>query len=136
MAIVYGFLFGRMHPWLFERCIPGWWAASQPRPRQRPRARVLYVVFFAVLAGCNLMFDYARVRAVVEDRHSMLGAIAAAARFIESHYAATVWLFAADVLLLAAVLAASALVAPGRERRCGSAWRWVSSTWWRGCGSS
>ena len=34
----------------------------------------LYMLFAVVLAACNLVFDYAKVRAVVEDRRSMLGA--------------------------------------------------------------
>jgi hypothetical protein len=112
MVIVYGFLFGSMHPWLFDRLYPRMVRDVQAARTAFAVRAVLYGVFFAVLAGCNLIFDYAKVRAVVEDRRSMLGAIAASARFIGSHYAATVSLYAADLGLLAVVVGAYALLAP------------------------
>ena len=34
---------------------------------------------------CNLVLDYARIRIVVEDRRSALGALAAGARFVRRH---------------------------------------------------
>jgi len=112
MVIVYGFLFGSMHPWLFDRLYPRMVRDVQAAGIARAARAVLYAVFFVVLAACNLIFDYAKVRAVVEDRRSMLGAIAASARFIGSHYAATVSLYAADIGLLAIVAGAYALLAP------------------------
>ena len=42
----------------------------------------LYLVFFGALAAVSLVADMAKVRAVVEDRHSMLSALAASIRFI------------------------------------------------------
>jgi hypothetical protein len=71
-----------------------------------------YLVFAAILVGCNLVFDYARIRTVVEDRHSAIGAIVAGARFVWRH-PGTLKLYAlngAVFLLLALVYA---LVAPG-----------------------
>jgi hypothetical protein len=112
MAIVYGFLFGWMHPWLFDRLYPQL-TRDVSVERTAFFARVaLYAVFFAVLAGCNLIFDYAKVRAVVEDRRSMLGSISAAIRFVGSHYGAAVSLYLADVLLFVAAIAAYAMLAP------------------------
>ncbi len=58
------------------------------------------------------MFDYARIRTVVEDRHSALGAFVAGARFVRRH-PATLRLYlinGAGFILLALVYA---LVAPG-----------------------
>lgn len=41
-----------------------------------------HILFFLALGALNLITDYARARAVVEDRRSMIGALAASARFI------------------------------------------------------
>ena len=72
----------------------------------------LYLVFLLVLAACNLVFDYAKVRAVVEDRRSAFGAIAAALRFIRANLSATIALYLLNVALFALTLAAYAAVAP------------------------
>jgi hypothetical protein len=113
MWIVYGFLFGYMHPWLFGDLYPRM-THDVTVERTAFFARLaLYIVFGAVLAACNLIFDYAKVRAVVEDRRSMIGAIAAALRFVEQHYAGAVGLYLADVGLFAAVVAMYGLLAPG-----------------------
>jgi hypothetical protein len=73
----------------------------------------LYVVFGTLVAACSVIFDYAKVRAVVEDRRSMLGAINAAIGFISRNYGAAVLLFALDFLLFVLVVGAYALIAPG-----------------------
>ena len=73
---------------------------------------LLYLVFGTFLIVCNLVFDYARIRTVVEDRHSALGALVAGARFVRRH-PATLKLYlinGAGFILLALVYA---LVAPG-----------------------
>ena len=60
-----------------------------------------------------MIFDYAKVRAVVEDRRSMLGAIRAALGFIQRNYGAAVGLFIANFSLFAIVIGLYAVVAPG-----------------------
>ena len=57
------------------------------------------------LAACNLLFDYAQVRAVVEDRRSMLGALRAALSFIRRNWQGTLALYLIDLVLFAAVVA-------------------------------
>jgi len=115
-AIVYGFLFGPMHRWLFDRLYPRM-VHEVTVERTAFLARVvLYVVFGVLVAGSALVFDYAKVRAVVEDRRSMLGSIAASVGFIRRNYAGAVSLFAIDFLLFAAVVALYALAAPGPGR--------------------
>src|SRR6185503_15073724 len=42
----------------------------------------LYVVFGLALVIVNVIFDYAKIRIVVEDRRSALGALSAAMRFV------------------------------------------------------
>jgi hypothetical protein len=113
MFLVYALLFGSFHPWLFEELLA---ALTRNETAERSVFAVLlalYAVFAAVLAAANLLFDYARVRIVVEDRRSALGAVAAAVRFLSRHGRTAVGLYAADVLLLLLVMAAYALVAPG-----------------------
>ena len=86
-----------------------------------------YVAFCALglipLAALLVVVDYARVRAVVEDRRSMIGALAAAIRFARRNVGAVAGLFALNVLTWLALLAAYALLAPGGR---GGAWQVVS----------
>jgi hypothetical protein len=105
MAIAYGFLFGYVHPFLFDRLYPRM-TRDLTVERTAFFVRVaLYVVFGLALAACNLMFDYAKVRAVVEDRRSALGAIGAALRFVRRNLAAAVTLYLANFALFVLVVA-------------------------------
>jgi len=114
MWIVYGTLFGLVHPWLFGPAVFGRMTRELTVERTAFLINVsLYVVFGAVLAACNLVFDYAKVRAVVEDRRSMLGAIRAAIGFIQRNTAAAVALYLIDFALFLLVLAVYAVIAPG-----------------------
>ena len=112
MFAVYGLLFNYVHPWLFDtaytRLIRD---VNVERTAFFIRA-ALYLVFGLILASCNLVFDYAKVRAVVEDRHSALGAIGAALRFIRGNLSAAAGLYLLNVALFALTLAAYAAVAP------------------------
>jgi hypothetical protein len=113
MGIVYGVLFGWMHPWLFDRLYPRMTHDVNVERTAFLMRLALYAVFFAIVAGCNLIFDYTKVRAVVEDRRSMLGSIAAAIRFVGANYGAAVSLYLADILLFLVAIAAYAALAPG-----------------------
>jgi hypothetical protein len=111
--LVYAFLFGFMHVWLFDRLYPRM-IHDIPVERTAFLARAaLYVVFGVLVAAGSVIFDYAKVRAVVEDRRSMLGAINAAIGFIWRNAAGAVTLFVFDVLLFAMVVAAYGAIAPG-----------------------
>ena len=70
-------------------------------------------MFGLLVAACNLIFDYAKVRAVVEDRRSMIGAIQSAIGFIRRNGGAAIALYLADFFLFLGVVAVYALVAPG-----------------------
>ena len=105
MGIVYGFLFWYLHPWLFERLYP---RMTRDLTVERTAFFVraaLYVVFGLALAACNMIFDYAKVRAVVEDRRSAIGAIGAALRFVRRNAGAAVMLYLANFALFVLVLA-------------------------------
>ena len=71
-----------------------------------------YLGFGLLLAAAGLVLDYARVRAVVEDRRSMLGALLAGWRFVRRHPAGCLGLYAANGLVLAAVIVAYAVAGP------------------------
>jgi hypothetical protein len=72
-----------------------------------------YLLFGALLVATNLIIDYAKVRLVVEDRRSALGASAAALRFVRHHPRQTIGLYAMNVLTLLVVLTVWSFVAPG-----------------------
>lgn len=74
--------------------------------------RPALLVFLGGLALVNLIADFARVRAVVEDRRSMLSALLAAMRFIRTHPIRTGGVFALHLILVVGFLQVWARVAP------------------------
>jgi hypothetical protein len=111
-AAVYGLVFGAVHGWLFDRLYQSLTLDTTVERTAFMLRAALYLAFGLLLAACNMVFDYAKVRAVVEDRRSMLGACAAALRFVRQNAAAPV-LFALNFAAFAACLGVYALVAPG-----------------------
>lgn len=112
-AFGYWILFGVLHGWLFDAFYP-WATRGLNVERTAFLLRfALYLVFGAGLVAFNLWLDYAKVRAVVEDRRSMIGALLASFRFIRRHPVETLGLYLADGLLFVAVLAIYAAFAPG-----------------------
>jgi hypothetical protein len=112
-ALAYLFLFGALHPWLFETVYP-WVTRDLSVERTAFLWRVLlYVGFLLALGAVLLLFDYAKVRLVVEDRRSALGALVAAARFIRRHPGVTSLLFVLNVVLYLVVTVAYIALAPG-----------------------
>jgi hypothetical protein len=111
--IVYASLFGGLHAWLFDRLYPDLIRNLTVERTAFLIRLAIYVVFALVLAGCNAIFDYAKVRAVVEDRRSVLGALTAAVRFIGRNAAAAVTLYLLDVVLFLIVIGIYAAIAPG-----------------------
>src|SRR5262245_4443879 len=72
----------------------------------------LYLIFGVVIGALNLVFDYAKVRAVVEDRRSVFGAIGASIRFVRRNGAA-LGLYLLNVGVFVACVALYGLLAPG-----------------------
>ena len=98
---------------LRRRCIVAWTRDLVGGADRRSRCGSrFYAVFTALVCGVNLLFDYAKIRAVVEDRRSMIGALAAGTRFVARHPAKTLRLYAA-------------------EPRVWPCWWPASTTWWR-----
>lgn len=82
-----------------------------------------YVVFGSLLLLCSLIFDYARIRIVVEDRRSALGAIAAAVRFVRRRPGGTIGLYLLNAVVFVLAAAAYAVAAPGAPGS--GAWMWI-----------
>lgn len=112
-AIVYWALLGPAHDWLL-----GTMYDRITRNVTAERVAVfwrlgLYAVFGFALMVVNMIVDYAKIRAVVEDRRSIVGALIAATRFVLHHPRQTCSLYLLNGLLFLSLLAVYALVAPG-----------------------
>jgi len=110
--IVYWVMFAGVHRWIFEDAYP-WITRDLTAERSAFAIRLVgYLVFGGLLLGANIVFDYARVRIVVEDRHSALGALLAGARFVRRH-PGTLALYALNAGCFVLLALVYALVAPG-----------------------
>lgn len=115
---VYLLLFAYLHPWLFDDLYTRW-TRDVTVERQAFAIRLgLYLLFAAIVCGVNLVVDYAKIRAIVEDRRSMIGALAAGWRFVVRHPGKTAGLYVLNLalgILVAAlywVLSPAATTAP------------------------
>jgi hypothetical protein len=82
MLPCYWALFAWLHPLLFQTA-----SNRIARAAGGPTVEALWqslflAVFVAVFVGLNFILDFAKVRAVVEDRRSAIGALISAARFV------------------------------------------------------
>jgi hypothetical protein len=121
-GLVYWFLFTYVHEWLFAK-----WYVSATRDLAVERTAfywraLMYAIFTALLSSTALVFDYTKVRAVVEDRRSMVGALIAAVRFIVRHPSRVVGLYLLNAMLFLVVVAVWAIVAPGAGGSGASMW--------------
>jgi hypothetical protein len=112
-GFAWAFVFGVLHAWLFDGFYR--WATRDVTVERTAFAlhAALTVLFVLVVAAVMMVFDYAKVRAVVEDRRSMLGALLAGGRFVRRHPTAAAGVFLLNVLLFAAAVGAYALLARG-----------------------
>jgi hypothetical protein len=83
-ALGYILIFGLVHPLLFPPDYP-WVTGVNYAVSASPLLSPLYAVFLLLAGFWSAVVDYARIRAVVEDRRSMLGAILAGWRFVLAH---------------------------------------------------
>lgn len=120
--LTYALLFKVVHGWLFDELYPRL-IHEVTVERTAFFVRVaLYLLFGAMIAALTTIFDYAKVRAIVEDRRSMIGAIRAGVGFIMRHAVAAIGLFLVNFATFIAVVAAYGLLAPG-------VWRAGLMTW-------
>jgi len=116
LATIFGFiywiLFTTVRQWLFQDLYS--WATRELIVDQlvfllRP---ALYVLFAALLLSFNLLFDYAKVRTVVEDRRSAIGALLGAWRFVRRQPRETIGLFLINGSVFAIVVTLFSLAVP------------------------
>jgi hypothetical protein len=115
VLLVYYLLFAVVHRWLFDDLYP---VLTRDLTVERTAFALrlgLYLVFALLLILCSMVFDYARIRLVVEDRHSALGALMAGSRFVRRH-PGTLRLYVLNTAAYLALLLAYALVSPGAPR--------------------
>ena len=119
---VYYLLFGYVHPLLFEDLFE-WLTRDVTVERTAVLLRLAgYLVFGLLLTLASLIFDYARIRLVVEDRRSAIAAVAAASRFVRRHGGGTIGLYFLNGTAFVLVMLMYALVAPGAPRSGPAAW--------------
>jgi hypothetical protein len=111
-GLCYWALFAWLHAWLFDSLY-----VTLTRDLTVERTAffyraALYVVFAVPLLVVNLVVDYAKVRMVVEDRRSAIGAVAAAMRFVARQPAAVIGLYLMNTTAFLVVVAIYAISAP------------------------
>ncbi len=109
----YWLLFAALHPWLFGTVYPALIRDLTVERTAFAYRVALYVVFALPVLAVNVVVDYAKIRAVVEDRRSMIGALVAGARFVARHPGEVAGLYALNASLFAGVLAIYVTVSPG-----------------------
>jgi hypothetical protein len=115
IAAAYYWLFAYVHPLLFSSLYD---EITRDVTAERTAFLwrvLLYLLFGLLLVTFNIVFDYAKVRAVVEDRRSMLGAIGAAVRFVRRNAAAVATVYLLNGSMFVALLIVYAMIAPGAE---------------------
>jgi len=122
-ALVYWLLFGYVHPRLFDDWYPDLTRDLDTERRAFAIRLAMYGLFGTVLLAVNVLFDYAKIRLVVEDRQSAIGALIAALRFIGRNPGRVIGLYALNALTFMAVVGVWALVAPGAGGA--GVWMWA-----------
>jgi len=112
-GLAYWFLYAYVHDYLF-----GVFYVRATRDLDVERTAFLwrmglYAIFIALLAVVNVVLDYAKIRIVVEDRRSVIGALRASLAFIARNPGSVIGLYALNTLTFVVVVGIWALVAPG-----------------------
>jgi hypothetical protein len=109
----YAFLFRYVHGWMFLQVIPSL-TRDITVERTAFMCRVAgYLLFGGLLVACNIIFDYARIRIVVEDRRSAIGALLAGGRFVRRHAGGVVGLYALNAVAFLLLIGIYGVIAPG-----------------------
>jgi hypothetical protein len=122
IALTYYVLFAVVHPMLLEDAFH---ALTRDVIVERSAFLVrvaFYAIFGLMLVVVNIVFDYAKVRAVVEDRRSMVGAIVAGGRFARRNVVLVASLYMLTAGLFLALLMLYGLVDPGARTSGAGLW--------------
>lgn len=122
--LAYAFLFRYVHGWIFAGALERLTRDVGVERTAFAYRAAGYLVFGALLIGCNIVFDYARVRLVVEDRRSAIGALLAGGRFVRRHAGAALGLYALNGLAFLLLIGLYGVVAPGAP---GAGWSMVAA---------
>lgn len=112
-GIVYAFLFTYVHGWLFDDLYTRMTRNLAVEREAFAWRAGLYLVFAALLAATTTVFEYARIRTVVEDRRSAIGSLSAALGFIARNPGRVAGLYLLNALAFLVVIGIWAGVAPG-----------------------
>ena len=112
VGAAYWVLFSWLHPFLFRTLYDGWTRDMTEERGAIALRGALYVVFLLAIGLVSLVADYAKVRAVVEDRRSMISALQSSLRFIRRRFFRTTSLYLLNVLTLIVLLRIWLSVAP------------------------
>lgn len=112
-AVVYWALFAWLHQWLFDTAYESLTKHLTVERTAFLYRAGLYAVFGLTVATVNVWFDYAKIRMVVEDRRSAIGALTSAARFCLRQPAVVAGLYFLNLLVFVLTIALYALLAPG-----------------------
>ena len=112
-VLVYGAGAAVLHRWMFDVIYPRAVVGIDAESTVFSIRVAFYFVFVLVLAAVNLVLDIAKVRTVIEDRRSVIVAVAAGWRFIRKNRTAAIGVYLLDAATFALVLVAYSFVAPG-----------------------
>lgn len=112
-GLAYAFLLLWVHEWLFDD-----WLTPATRDLDVERTAFfwragMYAIFALLLAAVNVIVDYAKVRMVVEDRRSAIGALRASGAFIRRNPGRVVGLYAVNTVGFVVTIRLWGLLAPG-----------------------
>ena len=118
----YWILFTYVHAWIFDDVYAALVRDTTVERTAFGLRLVGYALFLALLAVVNVIFDYARIRLVVEDRRSALFSLAAGARFVRRHVGIVGGVYALNTLCFLVVVAVYVTIAPGARNDGGRLW--------------
>ena len=121
-GLAYGLVLGPVRGWLLDDVYP-----LLTRDVTVERTAFLFWValslpYVALLILVNVIVDYAKIRAVVEDRRSMIGALLAAIRFIRRRPLACAGLYGLNGAVFVGILVVYAFVAPDADLAGAGVW--------------
>ena len=110
--VAYWALFRWVHPLIFGVIYTGVTHDTAVERTALLIRLIAYGAFAMTLGLVNVVFDYSRIRIVVEERRSALGALLAGGRFVRRHAGAVAGLYALNGLTFVVALAIYAVAAP------------------------
>jgi hypothetical protein len=112
VGAAYWAIFRWLHPFLFGTIYHAFTSEMTQERDGIILRTILYAVLALALALVNVTADFAKVRAVVEDRRSMLGALGAAMRFIRRRWLKVTGLYLLNAVAFLAILRIWLQIAP------------------------